>query len=177
LILAINKDESGATLNADKVDIEANDVLNILAGNEINLTTKNLSINSDNFSVDNDGNATMNNATINGGSIELNGSETQPKFRINNFENNSKYTEYFPNNIRMWNNGLANLQIGNILPTPLISMWYANDDTKHITISPFSVFVEDGTNYTRIEAGTITVSNGQKITTINANGVTTIDAP
>ena len=64
LILAINKDESGATLNADKVNIEANDVLNILAGNEINLTTKNLSINSDNFSVDKDGNTTITSGVI-----------------------------------------------------------------------------------------------------------------
>ena len=156
LILAINKDESGATLNADKVDIEANDVLNILAGNEINLTTKNLSINSNNFSVDNDGNATMRNANITGGSIELSGDNANPKFTINNNQFEDRYTQIFPNTIRMFRDGLVTLSLTNAIPTPLISMWHANDNTKHIEISPLAVFIEDATQFTRIEPSGIT---------------------
>lgn len=159
LILAINKDESGATLNADKVDIEANDVLNILAGNEINLTTKNLSINSDNYSVDSEGNATMNNATITGGSINLSGNNTNPKFTINNNSDDTKFTEYLPNTIRMFNGGTASLVISNNLPVGLIQLVNANNTVERTTIS----------------SQEITITNGIKTTVIDANGVRTFD--
>ena len=159
LILAINKDESGATLNADKVDIEANDVLNILAGNEINLTTKNLSINSDNYSVDSEGNATMNNATITGGSINLSGNNTNPKFTINNNSDDTKFTEYLPNTIRMFNGGTTSLVISNNLPVGLIQLVNANNTYEKTTIS----------------SQEITITNGIKTTVIDANGVRTFD--
>ena len=70
IVAKINDNTSQAKINADNVDIEANDVLNILSGNTINLTSKNIAINSTNFSVDNNGNTTMNNATLNGGEIK-----------------------------------------------------------------------------------------------------------
>ena len=135
LILAINKDESGATLNADKVNIEANDVLNILAGNEINLTSKNLSINSDNFSVDNDGNATMNNATITGGSIELKGDATNPKFVIKNVSDDTKYTQHLPNTIRMFRDSISTITLTNTTPTPQIGLVNSEDSTQRTTIT------------------------------------------
>lgn len=150
-------------------------------GTEFNVKADNINLEgyttiNNGFSVDLDGNATMNNATVNGGNIELNGTETTTaKFKINNSTDDTKYTEYRPNSIRMWNNGLANLQISNHLATPLISMWYLTNQDNQITISPLSVYIIDGTNYTRIVAGTITVSNGQKITEIDANGVRTFD--
>ena len=85
-IVALINDNSVSQVkvNADVVDISANDVLNILANNAINLSTKNITISSDNFSVDQYGNmfcrnANMsgtinsNNATITGGSITLQG--------------------------------------------------------------------------------------------------------
>lgn len=147
IVAKINDDTSEVQIEADKINMK---------GKEFNLTADEMSIESENFSVDKDGNATMKNANITGGSINLSGDTTNPRFRINNFQNSTKYTEYFPNNIRMWNNGLANLQIGNILPTPLISMWYAEDDTKHIKISPFSVQIENATQFTRIEPSGIT---------------------
>ena len=159
LILAINKDESGATLNADKVNIEANDVLNILAGNEINLTSKNLSINSDNYSVDSEGNATMRNANITGGSIELSGDNTNPKFRINSTSDNAKYTEYLPNTIRMFNGGTSSLIISNNLPVGLIQLVNVNNTYERTTIS----------------SQEITITNGIKTTIIDANGVRTFD--
>lgn len=73
IMLRINEDESQAQIEADKVDIKANDVLNILSGNEINLTSKNIEIKSDNFNVDENGNMTCNNATINGDLVTANG--------------------------------------------------------------------------------------------------------
>lgn len=69
LILKINEDTSEAKLSADKIELSANDILNLLAGNTINLSSQNIVIASANFNVDKNGNATMNNVTINGGNI------------------------------------------------------------------------------------------------------------
>lgn len=70
LILKINGDTSEAKLNADKIELSANDILNLLAGNTINLTSKNIVISSTNFNVDKDGNVEANNATVN--NIDIN---------------------------------------------------------------------------------------------------------
>lgn len=52
LVLKINNDKSSGKLSADKVEISASDILNLLAGNTINLTSKSIKISSDNFNVD-----------------------------------------------------------------------------------------------------------------------------
>ncbi len=70
LILKINGDTSEAKLNADKIELSANDILNLLAGNTINLTSKNLVLASTNFNVDKDGNMSCNNAIVN--NIDIN---------------------------------------------------------------------------------------------------------
>ncbi|MBQ9657783.1 MAG: hypothetical protein IJV31_03340, partial [Clostridia bacterium] len=70
LMLLINGDTSEAKLSADKIGLSANDVLNLLAGNTINLTTKDLQIDSNNFKVDKNGNVTMKNATLTEGKID-----------------------------------------------------------------------------------------------------------
>lgn len=70
LILKINGDTSEAKLNADKIELSANDILNLLAGNTINLTSENIVISSTNFNVDKDGNVEANNATVN--NIDIN---------------------------------------------------------------------------------------------------------
>lgn len=70
VINEINLDETGASINANKVNIQASDVLNILAGNSINLTSKDITINSTNFNVDKNGNITANNATLNSGTFK-----------------------------------------------------------------------------------------------------------
>lgn len=66
IILMINNDQSQSKINADMIDINANDVLNILAGNEMNFTTKNLSIKSTNFSVNKEGEVTATSGNIGG---------------------------------------------------------------------------------------------------------------
>lgn len=55
IILKINNTESEAKINADKIELSANDVLNLLAGNEINLTSKGITISSDKFNVGENG--------------------------------------------------------------------------------------------------------------------------
>lgn len=66
VINEINLDETGAEINVNKINIQASDVLNILSGNTINLTSKNIAINSTNFNVDDDGNMSCTNANVNG---------------------------------------------------------------------------------------------------------------
>jgi len=66
IVAKINDDTSQVKINADQVDIEANDVLNILAGNTINLTSKGINIDSTNFKVTTAGNLTAANANISG---------------------------------------------------------------------------------------------------------------
>lgn len=156
IVAKINDDTSEVQIEADKIDINANDVLNILAGNEINLKTKNLSINSDNFSVDPDGNATMSNATITGGSINLSGDETLPKFTIKNSNYNDRYTEYTPNNIRMWRNGIANVQIQNLMNAAgFVACDYA-DTNKQVQVNSWFMQIGNGTQRTTIEPSGIT---------------------
>ena len=58
-------DGSIIDINADQVNLTANDILNLIAGNTINLTAKNIKIDSENFKVDEIGNATLNNSVIN----------------------------------------------------------------------------------------------------------------
>lgn len=60
IVAKINDDTSEALIDADKVNITANDVLNIISDNEINLTSKNITIASDNFNVDDKGRIVLN---------------------------------------------------------------------------------------------------------------------
>lgn len=66
LILKINNDVSSAKLNADKVDISANDVIDILAGNTINMTSKSIAFTSNNFTLTKFGKLTCSDANITG---------------------------------------------------------------------------------------------------------------
>lgn len=133
-------------------------------GSEFNVQADNINLEgyttvNQGFSVDLDGNATMNNATITGGSIVLSGDATNPKFTIKNISDNTRYTDYYPNSIRMTRDNSITLVISNTTVSPIIQLTNANDSNEKTTIT---------------SAG-ITITNGQKTTTITANGVTTND--
>jgi hypothetical protein len=108
LILKINGDTSEAKLNADKIELSANDILNLLAGNTINLTSKNIVIASDNFNVDKNGNMTCtnanvsgtitsSNATITGGKIKVSGvGGAGDLLRVENSNNSSEFSYIQP---------------------------------------------------------------------------------
>lgn len=72
IILRINQNKSEAKIDADMITLTANDVLNILANNEMNFTSKNMSIKSTNFSVDKNGNITAKSGTIGGFTLGAN---------------------------------------------------------------------------------------------------------
>ena len=54
------------TIDADQIDLNATDILNLLSGNTINLTSKNITISSTNFKVDKNGNIKASNAELSG---------------------------------------------------------------------------------------------------------------
>ena len=115
-----------------------------------------MTIESENFSVDEDGNTTMKNATITGGSIKLNSDETLPKFTIANSNYNDRYTEYTPNNIRMWRNGIANVQIQNLLNSAGFVAWDYADTNKQVQVTSWFMQIKNGTQRTTIEPSGIT---------------------
>ena len=102
LILKINGDTSEAKLNADKIELSANDVLNLLAGNTINLTGKNIAISSTNFNVDKNGNMTCNNANVTGGLIRLTGNYAGSSSGSNFIIDNNTYT-----NLKLFSNRVS----------------------------------------------------------------------
>jgi len=71
IILEINNGTSQIKINSDKLELTANDILNIIAGAILNLTANNIAITSNDFKVDKNGNMECSNAKITGGKIEL----------------------------------------------------------------------------------------------------------
>lgn len=71
VISKINQSAEAVGINASKIELSALDILNLLAGNEINLGSKNITITSEKFKVDKNGDVTCANANITGGSINL----------------------------------------------------------------------------------------------------------
>lgn len=67
------KDGTEFTVDADNISLTAEDIIDIIANNSINLTSKNITIDSTNFSVDEDGNMKCSGAefsgTVRGGSV------------------------------------------------------------------------------------------------------------
>ena len=89
VISKINQSSEAIQILANKLGLTANDILDIIAGNSINLSSKNITINSNNFNVDKDGKMTCNNATvkgkitsseIDGSTIKLGGDADHPEF-------------------------------------------------------------------------------------------------
>lgn len=137
IALRINNDTSEVKINADKIQLSANDVLNLLAGNTINLKSKNIAISSDNFNVDQNGNLTCSNAQITDGNIVLkNEKSTGVKFKVTT-NDESIYTEVRPSGIRtvmneiviFWANG-TNTAI-------------RNADGKGVLLAGNTIYVQD----------------------------------
>lgn len=105
VISKINQSAEAVGINADKINLSANDVLNLLAGNTINLSGKKIKISSDNFTVDENGNlwanlATLNNVVINNGKINIaTSSGSKDAFNIVNESNSSEKSTVRPTRI------------------------------------------------------------------------------
>lgn len=66
----LNDGTSEVQIDADKINLSANDILNILAGNEINLTSKKITFTAQNLSIDEDGKLTCAKATFKDGELD-----------------------------------------------------------------------------------------------------------
>lgn len=70
--VALNGDADRGTevkIDANIIDLSADDILNLISGNSINLSSKNIAINSENFAVDEKGNLKVIGGTISGSEI------------------------------------------------------------------------------------------------------------
>lgn len=147
----LNDGTSSVQISADKIDLSATDILNLLAGNEINLTSKNIILKSTNFNVDKNGKTIMNDATITGGTINLKSNNARsPKFII---EGIGQSGGSFIN--KYWSDGMN----------------VSNGDTPLSTISV-------GTNSDSEQYGMIMLRNSNYFsnyisTTVQAYGITT----
>lgn len=72
VISTINQSAEAITINANKIGLTANNVLDIISGSSINLTSKNITISSNEFNVDKNGNITATGGTIGGWTIGTN---------------------------------------------------------------------------------------------------------
>lgn len=101
IISSINISPENVKLNSNRIDLDANDVLNLLAGNSINLSSKNITINSNNFSVDANGNMVCNSATandliVNNGAFTLRAADQIPVLKVINQNDANSYTQLSP---------------------------------------------------------------------------------
>ncbi len=69
IISTINQSAEKVKIDANKLELSANNVLDIISGNTINLKSKNITITSDKFKVTSDGNITASGGTIGGWTI------------------------------------------------------------------------------------------------------------
>lgn len=69
IISKINQSSETVGIDANKIELSANDILNLLSGNTINLSGKNIRISSNNFNVDASGNVSANSMYISNGNL------------------------------------------------------------------------------------------------------------
>ena len=165
IVLAVNGSDSSVMINGNKISLSANDILNLLAGNAINLTSKNITISSTNFSVDANGNVvanslSSNNATITGGDINLKGDNTNAKLKVTYYNDNNIYSEFLPNCIRMMKNGTAGVTIQYLLSTPILGLSDGTNTTQLLSYEISTPKIKAG----NIDCGTCTLNSSTDTT-------------
>ena len=140
IISKINQSAESVGIGANKIELTANDILNLLAGNEINLGSKSITIKSDNFEVDAQGNMTCSNANIIGGKIELY-SEDDETVTLKLYNKNNPDTGIIFNNA-----GLFSKHQGNSLVS-ITNYRYSDSETIYGMII---VEATDGSDETQI---------------------------
>lgn len=97
VISKINQSAEAVGINANKINLSANDVLNLLSGNTINLSGKSIKIASNNFSVNENGNMTCSNANITGGKFNVTGAGSATDLvRVRNSSDSSQFSYLQP---------------------------------------------------------------------------------
>ena len=94
IISKINQSAETVGIEADKIELTANDILNLLAGNEINLGSKRITIKSDNFNVSEDGRVICSKILINSGTIDMKQDGTiMPMVKLSNNSGSYSYLQ------------------------------------------------------------------------------------
>lgn len=102
VISKINQSAEAVGINANKINLSANDVLNLLSGNTINLSGKSIKIASNNFSVNENGKMTCSNANITGGQFNVTSTSTNTDtLRITNVRDSNEYMYASPGMIQL----------------------------------------------------------------------------
>ena len=144
IISSINISKEDIKINSNKIELTANDILNLLAGNTINIQSRNIKIASDNFNVDENGNITanlaiLNGATFNNGKIYLTGNGN---FFVG--EKNSEQVNINPGEIAIYNSAMASTSI---MATAIVIMSSSGSTSIQDTgISTPYIEVTDGGN-------------------------------
>lgn len=131
----------------------------LLNGKEINLTSDNATIKSNNFNVDENGNMTCSNATVNGGKIDLYANRGETRLKV---YNNDIYTGVYPGGISV-HDGISEAEY-------LVDIGFAQSDENFGMIH----LVNDSvTNETKIYSGAANFWRGDSNTYIGGEGITT----
>lgn len=85
IISKINQSPEAVGIDANKIKLSANDILNLLAGNTINLGSKSITITSDAFNVDRNGNVSIIDKTGTSGSFKIYSEGTDYETDIRSF--------------------------------------------------------------------------------------------
>lgn len=108
IISKINQSAETVGIDATKISLSASDILNLLAGNTINLTSKNIVISANKFSVDKNGKLTCSDIDITGGKISLTtNSNDKTIFRVMESENTDQMAYITPYVIGMNGQGIG----------------------------------------------------------------------
>ncbi len=127
-------------INANKIELSANDILNLLAGNEINLGSKKITIKSDNFSVDENGNAVLSNVNIKSGKIQLkDGTIDDPSFEVTR-TNSDERTLIVPGAIYIQRSGGCYINVGSVSENDVLIN--AMGENSYIRLSTHSKKIE-----------------------------------
>ena len=131
IISKINQSAEAVGIDADKIELSANDILNLLAGNEINLKSHNISIKSDVLYIDKYGN------------ITLTSEDGTPAFTVKDYNGNE--IEMYPSNFNMiWN------YFGNTMGAYLQKggLYIESSNGNYINLNADEGYIEISTNGT-----------------------------
>ena len=158
VISSINQSSESIKINADKIELTANDVLNLLAGNTINLSGKEITMTSDHLNIDSNGKIT----------ITDEGTSTSYYFEIKKINSN--------NNLKI---GSYEISITNSLANSFIragEIGTSDNSGNQIYFNPNTMQFITASNITTLKASGIetphiTVNDGgNKNVTIEGNG-------
>lgn len=137
-------------INANKIELSANDILNLLAGNEINLSSKKIKINSDSLKINSDG------------TMLLKGSEEQKKsnIKIEMFQNSGRYLNLNPSWVILENGDTGN---ETFLANLANGCWF-----RQISGNSAISIINDGDSFVMMD-----LKNGISETTIEPDKITT----